>query len=83
MADDKSAFDVVEFLERQHHQIEGMFEQVLLPAGAERSRAFTELRRLPAVNETAEEALVHPRGRRKLAYGAEVIAARLGEEKDD
>ncbi|MGH3642511.1 MAG: hemerythrin domain-containing protein [Mycobacterium sp.] len=44
--------------------------------------AFTRLRTLLAVHETAEEMMVHPRVRRKIDGGAEVARARLAEEHE-
>ena len=72
--------DVVAFLVNQHQQIEDLFEQVTKSAGEERKAAFTGLRRLLAVHETAEEEVVHPRARRELEDGEQVVDARLQEE---
>lgn len=72
--------DVVSFLKAQHVQIKSLLEQVAGTKGEQRQHAFDELRRLLAVHETAEEEIVHPRARRELANGDEVISARLAEE---
>jgi hemerythrin superfamily protein len=72
--------DVVTFLKSQHQQIKDLFEKVNRSSGDERRDTFTALRRLLAVHETAEEEVVHPRARRELPDGDEVIDARLQEE---
>ena len=72
--------DVVSFLKAQHVQIKTLLEQVSGSRGAQRQEAFDQLRRLLAVHETAEEEVVHPRARRELSDGDEVVSARLAEE---
>lgn len=72
--------DVVEFLVGQHQQIKGLFDETLNATGAERKAPFIKLRRLLAVHETAEEEIVHPRAKRKLSNGNDVVTARLKEE---
>lgn len=72
--------DVVTFLINQHQQIKDLFHQVSTSTGEARREAFTALRRLLAVHETAEEEIVHPRAKRELADGADVVDARLQEE---
>jgi hemerythrin superfamily protein len=74
--------DVVAFLLNQHQQIKDLFEQVSKSTGAEREEAFTTLRRLLAVHETAEEEIVHPRARQELSDGDDVVDARLQEENE-
>jgi hemerythrin superfamily protein len=74
--------DVVAFLVDQHQQIKDLFEQVSTSTGDERQEAFTTLRRLLAVHETAEEEIVHPRARQELADGDDVVDARLQEENE-
>lgn len=73
--------DVVDLLVEQHQRIRGLFERVADAApGPARREAFTELRQLLAVHETAEEMVVHPAMRR---FGAnDVVDARLTEEHD-
>lgn len=79
----QSADDVVAFLKNQHNLIRDMFDEVLHANGAAaREKAFTELRQLLAVHETAEEMVVHPRARREIADGARVVDARLAEEHE-
>lgn len=75
-----SPTDVVDFLVSQHEQIKSLFEQTLSAAGKERETAFVQLRRLLAVHETAEEEIVHPRAKRKVADGQTIVSARLEEE---
>jgi hemerythrin superfamily protein len=82
MADDKSPTDVVEFLKSQHEQIKSLFAETLEHSGKEREKAFIELRRLLAVHETAEEEVVHPRAKRKIADGDEVVGKLLEEEHE-
>jgi hemerythrin-like domain-containing protein len=58
-----------------------MFEEVLSASEPKaREKAFTELRQLLAVHETAEEMVVHPRARREVADGEQIVDARLEEE---
>lgn len=74
--------DVVEFLVGQHEQIKQLFAETLTAKGQARKEPFVKLRRLLAVHETAEEEIVHPRAKRKLANGKDVVAARLEEEHE-
>jgi hypothetical protein len=76
----KSAQDVVSFLKGQHEQIKDLFGKVEGSRGQEREQAFFDLRRLLAVHETAEEEIVHPRARRELPNGENLVDARLAEE---
>jgi hemerythrin superfamily protein len=78
----KTTIDVVDFLVGQHKQINSLFAQTLESSGEQREQAFADLRRLLAVHETAEEEIVHPRAKRKLANGAEVVESRLEEEHE-
>ena len=77
-----SGHDVVGFLVNQHQQIKGLFQQVSASSGEQRQEAFTALRRLLAVHETAEEEVVHPRARKELADGEKIVDARLQEENE-
>jgi hemerythrin superfamily protein len=73
--------DVVKFLTGQHNLIKDLFEEVLSASGdGAREKAFTELRQLLAVHETAEEMVVHPRARHEMEAGDEIVDARLAEE---
>jgi hemerythrin superfamily protein len=74
--------DAVTFLIHQHHQIKELFDEVMRYTGDERRDLFTDLRRLLAVHETAEEEIVHPRARRELDDGEDVVGARLQEENE-
>jgi hemerythrin superfamily protein len=77
----QSTDDVVKFLEGQHNLIKDMFEEVFSASDPKaREKAFAELRQLLAVHETAEEMVVHPRVRREVASGDEIVDARLREE---
>lgn len=77
----QSTEDVVKFLKDQHHLIEDLFEEVFSASTAKaRETAFVELRQLLAVHETAEEMVVHPRVRRVVAGGDDIVDARLHEE---
>jgi hemerythrin superfamily protein len=78
----KSLDDVVDFLVSQHQQIKSLFAETLSASGEARKHAFVELRRLLAVHETAEEEIVHPRAKRKIANGAAVVDKRLEEERE-
>jgi hemerythrin superfamily protein len=77
----QSTDDVVKFLKDQHNLIKDMFDDVLSASDPKtREKAFTDLRKLLAVHETAEEMIVHPRVRREAAKGEEIVDARLKEE---
>jgi hemerythrin superfamily protein len=77
----QSTDDVVKFLKDQHNLIKDMFDEVLSASEPKaREKAFTELRQLLAVHETAEEMVVHPRVRREVTGGDEIVDARLDEE---
>jgi hemerythrin superfamily protein len=76
------ADDVVSFLTNQHEQIKQLFEDVLVTHGDARQEAFTTLRRLLAVHETAEEEVVHPRAKHELGDGKRIVADRLEEEHE-
>lgn len=74
--------DVIQFLVSQHEQIKGLFDETLTATGNDRKEPFVKLRRLLAVHETAEEEIVHPRAKRKLSDGKEVVSARIEEEHE-
>ena len=77
----QSTDDAVKFLTDQHNLIKDLFEEVLGASGDEaRDKAFTELRQLLAVHETAEEMVIHPRARHELSDGDAIVDARLEEE---
>jgi hemerythrin superfamily protein len=79
----QSADDVVKFLKGQHDLIKDMFDDVLSASSNEaREKAFTDLRQLLAVHETAEEMVVHPRARGELSDGDAIVDARLKEEHE-
>ena len=75
-----SGTDVVSFLKSQHEQVKALFERVVSAAGDERTKAFSALRRMLAVHETAEEEIVHPAARRALPNGEDIVRQRLHEE---
>jgi hemerythrin superfamily protein len=77
-----SAEDVVAFLKQQHEQVKSLFAQVESSRGEQRQEAFTHLRRLLAVHETAEEEVVHPKARSVVSGGEEIVDARLQEENE-
>lgn len=74
------AEDVIDLLVRQHAEIRDLFLVVALATGTQRRRAFDRLARLLAVHESAEEQIVHPLARHKLAGGEEIVRDRLAEE---
>jgi hemerythrin superfamily protein len=79
----QSTDDVVKFLKDQHNLIKDMFEEVFAASSDDaRRKAFTELRQLLAVHETAEEMVVHPRVRHEVEGGDAIVDARLVEEHD-
>jgi hemerythrin superfamily protein len=75
-----TGLDLVTYLKAQHQQIKELFSQVRATRGDLRESAFTELRRLLAVHETAEELIVHPAARKTLAEGDSIVNIRLQEE---
>lgn len=77
-----TAQDVVSFLTAQHEQIKALFGRVASSSGDERRAAFTDLRRLLAIHETAEEEVVHPRARREIDDGDRIVDERLQEENE-
>lgn len=78
-----SADDVVQFLVGQHNEIKRLFAEALQASdGDGRDVAFMNLRRLLAVHETAEEIVIHPLVRRKVAFGDAIVDARLKEEHE-
>jgi len=75
--------DVVTYLTQQHEAIKALFIETLDASNADdQQKAFTRLRTLLAVHETAEEMMVHPRVRRKIDGGEQIADARLAEEHD-
>jgi hemerythrin superfamily protein len=79
----QSTDDVVAFLRDQHNLIKDMFDDVIHASETSaREKAFTELRQLLAVHETAEEMVVHPRVRREVDGGDLIVDARLEEEHE-
>ena len=77
----QSTDDVVAFLKDQHNLIRDMFDDVIHASDPKaREKAFTELRQLLAVHETAEEMVVHPRIRREVDEGDDIAEALLAEE---
>ena len=78
-----STGDVVDYLRTQHETIRALFKETLDAADAQtRDEAFTRLRTMLAVHETAEEMVVHPRVRRKVGDGEKIVDDRLAEEHD-
>lgn len=73
--------DAVDLLLAQHARIEELFRLVLLSEGEARRAHFTELVQLLTVHEAAEEAVVHPLARDHIEEGADVVGARLTEER--
>ena len=79
----QSTDDAVKFLTDQHNLIKDLFEEVLSASSDEaRDKAFTELRQLLAVHETAEEMVMHPQARREIKDGDTIVDARLKEEHE-
>lgn len=79
----QSPEEVVDFLKAQHALIEDMFDEVLHASDPKaREKPFIELRQMLAVHETAEEMLVHPRVRREINTGDEIVVGLLQEEHD-
>src|SRR3984885_10861038 len=69
--------------QEQHKLIDDMFDQVLHATDPQaREKPFVDLRQLPAVHETAEEMVVHPRVRREVDAIDSIVDARLEEEHE-
>jgi hypothetical protein len=77
-----SGSDVISFLKEQHEEIKALLASTAASHGQARSQAFTSLRRMLAVHETAEEEIVHPAARRALPDGEAIVAQRLKEENE-
>jgi hypothetical protein len=77
-----SPTDVADFLSGQHEQIKSLFAKTLAASGEAREKAFVDLRRMLAVHETVEEEIVHPRAKRKIANGENVVDRHLEEEHE-
>ncbi|MEU1426978.1 hemerythrin domain-containing protein [Nocardia sp. NPDC005746] len=71
--------DVVDLLTAQHEQIATLLEQ-LKSERENQEELFTELVRLLAIHESAEEEVVHPIAKRARFGAEEVVDARLEEE---
>ncbi|MFE3260096.1 hemerythrin domain-containing protein [Nocardia sp. NPDC059091] len=71
--------DVVDLLTAQHEQISTLLEQ-LRSDREDRQELFTELVRLLAVHESAEEEVVHPVAKRAMFGAEEMVDARVEEE---
>ncbi|WP_319432016.1 hemerythrin domain-containing protein [Mycobacterium sp. RTGN5] len=79
----QSTTDVVDFLKHQHNLIKDMFDEVLHASDPKaREKAFVDLRQLLAVHETAEEMVVHPRARRDVTDGDNIVDTLLKEEHE-
>lgn len=76
----QSRTDVIDLLVAQHEDIRTLFVEVLTRSGKEREATFIDLRRLLAVHEAAEEEVVHPKAKRKIPNGDNIIDERLAEE---
>jgi len=77
-----SSKDVIGFLKGQHHQIKGIFEEVIAATGSTREKIFHDLQALMSAHETAEEKVVHPTAKHILRGGPAEVAARLAEETE-
>lgn len=75
-----AAADVVDLLMQQHREAIALMARVEGSAGEQRARAFLELRRMLAVHEAAEQAIVHPATRQGVPGGEALVKARLDEE---
>ena len=68
-------------LRNRHHEVKGMFDQLLNSVGGERQELFDCLRATLAVHETVEEIVIHPKVRGFDDAGREAVEARLQEEQ--
>jgi hypothetical protein len=74
--------DVVDLLVDQHNEVRKLFDRLEKAKGSRRRDLFEDLVRLLAVHETAEEEVVHPIARHRIAAGDKVIDKRLAEERE-
>jgi uncharacterized protein YerC len=73
--------DVVLLLSHQHERIHHLLDTVGDSTGTRRRRAFKELVHLVTIHETVEEQVLHPRARRLIADGEEIVGRRVEEER--
>lgn len=74
------AEDAIEFLLRQHKEVESLLDAVEHATADTRQANFDELRELLAVHETAEEIILRPVTRSAVPGGDAIADARMGEE---
>jgi hemerythrin superfamily protein len=74
--------DVIGFLIAQHEEIRDLFTEVSTSTGDARKDAFERLVKLLAAHETAEEQVIRPVTRAKIAGGDAIAAERLAEEQE-
>jgi hemerythrin superfamily protein len=74
--------DVVDLLVDQHRDTKDLFSKVAAAKGERRRALFEDLVRFLAVHESAEEVVVHPAARKRIAAGNEVVERRLREENE-
>ncbi|UFT00344.1 hemerythrin domain-containing protein [Nocardia huaxiensis] len=80
--DQQPGQDVVDLLLDQHHQIETLLQQIRTGQGR-KDELFTDLVRLLAIHEAAEEEVVHPIAKRaENGDGEGMVEARLEEESE-
>ena len=76
-----SQTDVVAVLLDQHAQIRRLFTEVSQRRGQPGREAFQQLVRLLAVDETAEQEVLHPQVRLLVGGDQAIVDARLEEER--
>jgi hemerythrin superfamily protein len=74
--------DVVDLLLDQHSQIKMLLDRVTKATGTDKRDAFQDLVRLLAMHESAEEEVVHPKARKTIDNGDQIVQARLREEDE-
>jgi hemerythrin superfamily protein len=79
---DDVAVDVVEAVLADHRRFRTLFEEFERATGDDRARLWQMLVRGLAVHETAEEEIVHPRTRRLVDGGDDIVDARVAEEDE-
>ncbi len=74
--------DVVDLLVDQHRDTKDRFNKVAAAKGERRRVLFDDLVWFLAVHESAEEVVVHPAARNRIAAGNDVVERRLREENE-
>ncbi len=80
LARDRAETDVVELLLRDHAEAKAMLDRFDATPAAKKADAFGELTRVLVQHEVAEEEVVYPAFRKRVANGARIAGARIAEQ---